>query len=386
MWAKRIQRMIEKNRNDVVGILLRKYPAFVLSDREHVVIDIPAFVFHDVTPKLLEPLLEFLAENKYRTLTADEYVERKVRGQRGREREVLLTFDDGHKSLYTVVYPALKRFGLKAVSYIVPGMVPDDETSNERESSRHLLCNWKQIREMHESGQIDVQSHSMYHHSIPISERVTDFARPGLKFSFLTSDLAPLIQLNGRAGHLDTLPYGTPIHDWGSRFSNAPAFRESEAVISACIEYVNRNGGPDYFNHRSWRHRLTVIVAKTRRMESTATTYEIEAEQRQAILKDLVDSKREIEEQLPGKRVQHFCYPWFRGSRIGMELSAEAGYISNAWGSLLPDFVLEDRPSLPIPRLTWLYGWRLPGKGRKSMSHVLRAKLSALGFGIVAQA
>ena len=112
MW-KRIERMIEKNWNDVQGVLLRKYPDFVLSDRATHLVDIPAFVFHDVTPAMLEPMLQFLAANQYLTLTADEYVERHAHGKRCREREVLLTFDDGHESLYTVAYPALKRYGLQ---------------------------------------------------------------------------------------------------------------------------------------------------------------------------------------------------------------------------------------------------------------------------------
>ena len=87
------------------GSSFRKYPDFVLSDRATHLVDIPAFVFHDVTPAMVEPMIQFLADNQYMTLTADEYVARPAHGKRGREREVLLTFDDGHESLYTVAYP-----------------------------------------------------------------------------------------------------------------------------------------------------------------------------------------------------------------------------------------------------------------------------------------
>ena len=242
MWSKRLHRMIGKNRNDVLGILLRKYPPFVLRDNVEILGDVPSFVFHDVTTELLEPMLDFLAENHYVTLTADEYVERRARKDRGQEREVLLTFDDGHKSLYSVVYPALKRHGLKAVAYIVPGMTPEGDGSN--------LCSWKEIEEMHKSGILDIQSHSMYHHSVSISDRLIDFVRPYIKLSFLNSDLAPLIRRD-HDNHSQEAAYGTPIYDWGSRFSATPAFCESPSVAITCRRYVAKHGGVDYFDYRT---------------------------------------------------------------------------------------------------------------------------------------
>ena len=120
MWRKRVQRTVEKNQKELLGLVLRRYPAFILRDSVDEAAGVPAFAFHDVTSAALEPMLCFLSNNGYATLTADEYVERQIRPDRRRQREVLLTFDDGLNSLYTVVYPALKRFGLKAVAYIVP--------------------------------------------------------------------------------------------------------------------------------------------------------------------------------------------------------------------------------------------------------------------------
>jgi peptidoglycan/xylan/chitin deacetylase (PgdA/CDA1 family) len=372
MWAKRIQRMIEKNRNDLVGILLQKYPAFVLGDRELVVTDIPVFVFHDVTPKPFEPMLEFLVENKYRTLTADEYVERKVRGQRGQEREVLLTFDDGDKSLYAVAYPALKRYGFKAVAYVVPGMTPEDHGSGRSNVWEKSLCNWKEIEEMHKSGTLDIQSHSMYHHSISISERLIDFVRPNIELSFLNSDFAPLIRRVHDNSPQETA-YGTPIYDWGSRFSATPAFFENPSVAITCRRYVKKHGGVEYFRLPDWRRRLKRIWGESRGRYPEAR-FEVGTEQRDAILEDFLESKREIEIRLPEKRVRHFCYPWFRGSPLAVELSAEAGYISNAWGSLVPRFARNARVPIAIPRLSPPYIWRLPGKGRKPIGEVLRER------------
>lgn len=362
--------MIEKNWHEVEGILLRKYPNFVLSDRAHYLDRIPAFVFHGVTGELLDPMLEFLSDNGYRTLTADEYMERLGRRERGREREVLLTFDDGHKSLYTVAYPVLKRFGFKAVAYVVPGMVPDGNDSNGGGTCKRNLCNWEQIREMHASGVIDFQSHSLYHQSIAISRRVVDFIRPDTDYSFLDSDLAPLVEEARSRTKADGPALGTPIHDWWSRYGEIPAFRESPSAVEACVEYVNRHGKASFFRKPGWRRRLKAVLEEARRSDP-GPGFETEREQRRAVLRDLVDSKREIERRLPGKTVRHFAYPWFRGSPLAVELSPEAGYLSNAWGSLLPDFVHAQRAVLPVPRLPLWYIWRLPGKGRKSIGTAL---------------
>ena len=369
---KRIERMIEKNWNDVRGVLLRKYPDFVVSDRANHLVDIPVFVFHDVIAAMLEPMLQFLADNQYMTLTADEYVERHAHGKRAWEREVLLTFDDGHKSLYTVAYPALNRYGLKAVAYIVPGMTPEGDGLDSSNLSERSLCSWKEIEEMHKSGTLDIQSHSMYHHSIPISERLIDFVRPNIDLSFLNSDLAPLIR-RVHDSQSQEAAYGTPIYDWGSRFSATPAFCESPAVAITCRRYVKKHGGVEYFRLPDWRRRLKRIWGETRGRYPEAR-FEVGTEQRDAILEDFLESKREIERRLPEKRVRHFCYPWFRGSRLAVELSAEAGYVSNAWASLLPSFAQNFSPPIAIPRLSPPYIWRLPGKERKSIGEVLRER------------
>jgi len=369
---KRILRIIEKNRNEVRGILFRKYPAFVWSDRAESPLVPPVFVFHEVRRPVVEALLRFLADNAYATLTADEYAERI--GQRGRDgnREVVLTFDDGLKSLHDIVYPALKRFNLKAVAYVVTGRVPEEDRPDR------LLCNWKEIREMHGSGAVDIQSHSVLHDSVAVSERVLDFVNPDTTLSFLNGDLVPVAGGVPRFEDRDELPLGTPIHDWGTRFGERPAFCESPSAVRACLERVARGGGPEFFRQHGWRKRLGSVVREVRRSAGDAR-FETEEEQRAAILGEMAESKREIETRLPGKTVRHFCFPWSRGSRLAVRLSAEAGYVTNAWGSLLPDFVAGGRTPIPMERLPYCYIWRLPGSGRRSIGEVLRKRWLEIG-------
>lgn len=368
---KRILRVIEKNRNEVRGILFRRYPAFVWSDRAEPPSVPPVFVFHEVRRPVVEALLAFLADNAYTTLTADEYAERVGQRGRGWNREVVLTFDDGLRSLHDVVVPALESFHLKAVAYVVTGRVPEEDRPGR------LLCSWKEIRGMHGSGAVDIQSHSVLHDSVAVSERVVDFVNPGTRLSFLSGDLVPAAEGVPRLEDRDDLPLGTPIHDWGTRFGERRAFRESPSAVRACLERVAGGGGPEFFRQRGWRGRLGSVVREVRRSAGDAR-FETGEEQGAAILGEMSESKREIEARLPGKTVRHFCFPWSRGSRLAVRLSAEAGYVTNAWGSLRPDFAADGDAPIPVERLPYCYIWRLPGKGRRSLEQVLRRRWSEI--------
>jgi peptidoglycan/xylan/chitin deacetylase (PgdA/CDA1 family) len=370
--------MFEKNRNEVLGIMLQRYPSFVLSKRVSTLDSIPSFVFHDVAPDQIAAALQFLAHNRYSALNADEYCQRLLMGEKDQARAVMLTFDDGYQSLYKVVYPALKQFGLKAVAYIVPGLLSADENHRSRVSGKSL-CTWREIREMHESGLVDIESHSMYHHAVPISSRVVDFVRPGINLAFSE----PVFACGTVGGTQTEPPYGTPIYYGSPRAAKLPAFREDPSVIRACIDYVNTHGGPEFFVSQDWHLRLRSVLSESRRFVHTTAGRETKGEQWAALLKDFMESKRQIEQRLPGKVVRHFCYPWFQGSALAFRASAEAGYISNAWGSLVPRFSRAARMPIAVARFSPEYIWRLPGKGRKPLTAIISQRWTQARIGFL---
>ena len=101
-------------------LLRGRYPPFVTGG-ELPRGDVPVFVFHGAEPDSFSRKLAHLAENGYVTLSADEYVA-VLRGQRKpEERAVVLTFDDGRGSVWSVAAPLLRRHGMKAVVFLVPG-------------------------------------------------------------------------------------------------------------------------------------------------------------------------------------------------------------------------------------------------------------------------
>lgn len=365
MFVRRVRRAFEKNRNEFVGLALSRYPAFVRRDVDPT--NVPAFQFHDVHAVTLDPLLAYLSSNGYHTLTADEYLLRACGQVPYAGREVLLTFDDGRMSLYNVAFPLLRRYRQRAVAYVVPGRVPERVGAADAP-----LCDWRQLREMHDSGVVDIQSHSMYHHSIAVSPRIIDYARPGLAASFLDSDLAPIaLDLSCDASR-QTLPWGFPLRKWGPRFGEEPEFREDRAVDLACTRYVEEHGGASFFQAAGWRRTLNRVRDQARNAAPPGR-FESSVERARHISSDLGEARAMLETRLPGKPVLHFCFPWYLGSRFAVECSRRAGYRSNAWASLLPSFVdASDTAPVPIARLAPRYVWRLPGRGRRSLPEVLR--------------
>ena len=104
--------------------------------------------------------------------------------------------------------------------------------------------------------------------------------------------------------------------------------------------------------------------------------YETASEQREAIRHELADSRDEIEQNLPGKRVRHFAYPWSEVGNITKEMlaqceyaSAYAGLIGHQGNRICNEGIYE------LARLNGDFVPCLPGSGRKSFLRVLAYKL-----------
>lgn len=114
----------------------------------------------------------WLKENGYRVVSLDEV----IAAQQGRralpDKAVLLTFDDGYRSLYTRVYPLLKTFGYPAIVALSGGWLdapPGKTVDYDGESvPRERFLSWEEIREMAASGLVELASHSYnLHRGIP---------------------------------------------------------------------------------------------------------------------------------------------------------------------------------------------------------------------------
>ncbi len=76
----------------------------------------------------------YLADNGYHTVDGEELTVVMSGQVKPRPRSVAVTFDDGLKQVWTVAYPILKKYGLKAIVFLVPGCIPEDESATSEDN------------------------------------------------------------------------------------------------------------------------------------------------------------------------------------------------------------------------------------------------------------
>jgi len=364
---------------DWSALIYRGYPRFVFDSRLRTLVgQVPVFTFHSVEPDHFESQLKYLDHNGYRTLTADELLAILNGKTPAPERAVVLTFDDGWESLWSVAFPLLKRYGFKAVAFVIPGLIEDppvgrSDLSNgkDRETDRRRLCTWAELRVMQESGVIDIQSHSLSHARIFISSKVVDFLT--LRHGGVSSKFKMAVYEESGQDRWDRPGEpGMPLYESRSLLSGPPRYFDDETLRQICIRHVAMHGGTDFFSQKEAQRELFKIVQDYRNRHGEQGRFQTPDESGKAMVRELEGSKRLIEEKLPGHRVRHFCYPWWNGCDQALNLSREIGYATNFWGKL-PRRAM-NRPGddpFHIVRLRDYYIYRLPGEGRKSLLSLL---------------
>lgn len=141
-------------------------PAFVLSPRSPEPGDgVPAFCYHVVDAGAFEADLAFLRANGYTTIGPDDLLRHMTREAPAPPRSVVLTFDDGAVNLYRVAFPLLRAHGFRATAFIAPRY--HDAASAVASDAPARPCTWAEIEEMHASGVIRFESHTLEHRYVP---------------------------------------------------------------------------------------------------------------------------------------------------------------------------------------------------------------------------
>jgi peptidoglycan/xylan/chitin deacetylase (PgdA/CDA1 family) len=370
-------------------LLLRRYPPFVTGGplpRGHV----PVFVFHSLEPESFEHKLRYLADNGYETLSGDEYFQALFRGTgQVPDRAVLLTFDDGRGSLWSVGYPLLKRYGMKGVVFLVPGRTPsrpgplpptwDDVREGRvpaaevrsREAGEGALLSWEEIEVLARSGVFQFESHTLTHARIHTRPEVVGFLTPGLREGYAAMDV-PLIDADGRDLMAAEVPLGTPLLRSESRTAEVLRFHEEPAIRKACVEAVVQAGGEAFFRRADWHRELRRLVAG----RPIAGRIEPVADRARALRRELADARQLIEANI-GRPVVHLCWPWHVSGPTARRIALEAGYRTAFWGKV-PGTTLTapGGDPLAIARIGEDYLELLPGRGRGRLSTIVRRKWS----------
>ncbi len=327
---------------DEIQALGGGYPDFVARNIESLPAgDVPVFTFHTIEPEPFEAQLGHLQRNGYRTIDADALLRHLTGEEPAPPRAVMLTIDDGRKSIWTYGFPLLRRYGFKATVFLIPGYVPEgpavdanlDDVWAGRVAADALrvrdpeLMNWHEIRALHASGVIDLHSHTCFHHRVPVASSVVGFLSPrhrNAPFDLpVPSGCEARMAAAGPAGS-----YGLPLFAAASLMRVQPRFHPEPVVLEACMARARSEGGAAFVKARGagkeLRRTYDAAVAA-----HGAGRFDAPAEIAAAVHDDLERSRKTIDEALGSAACRHLCYPYTEGSPAAVALSREAGFASN---------------------------------------------------------
>jgi peptidoglycan/xylan/chitin deacetylase (PgdA/CDA1 family) len=134
-------------------------------------LNIPIILYHNLsptatnsmtmTPQKFEANLKLLKANGFTFIPLKEAVEY-LQGKRSElpPRPVVLTADDGWESVYTYMYPIIKKLNIPVTLFIYPESI----------SSKHFLS-WDQLTELKNTGLFDIQGHTYSHPNFKIAKK-----------------------------------------------------------------------------------------------------------------------------------------------------------------------------------------------------------------------
>jgi hypothetical protein len=389
-----IKRSYEKNFPDIKELITGRMPYFIYRSKntkaDHH--EIPVFVFHQVDPDHLEKQFRFIKSNGYQTLAADDLAEA-VGGHKNEERFIAITFDDATWSFWAYAFPLLRKYKIQAILFVSPALIPEDETHYPnledywkggcrideifRRGKDQPLCTWRELVKMHNSGNVDIQSHSLTHSRVPISNKVEGFFSPDFDVGSFGNIKIPVSSLDDPKYPERKLRVGAPIFKSAPRMACKRRFIENPELIKAILDYVDMRGGNAFFDRPDWRNELKNFYRKW--PSDQLGRFETLEEMKAAICWELSESRNLLEKKIITKKIRHFCYPWFTGCDIADRLAIDAKYHTVHYGVGVQT-KNTDQPEKPIRirRISEEYLFRLPGDNRQSLWTVLKNKAQHL--------
>lgn len=109
----------------------------------------------EVTARDFEKQIAYLVANDFQILSFADVTEIMRSGRPIPEKAVVITIDDGYRSIYDVAWPILKKYNAKATLFIYTDFV-----------GAGTALKWDQLRDMAASGLIEIESHAKSHSSL----------------------------------------------------------------------------------------------------------------------------------------------------------------------------------------------------------------------------
>lgn len=129
-------------------------------------VQIPILMYHDVsylgygyskTPEIFRRQMVELKQAGFHTVSFAQVIDFVDRGTPLPEKPIVITFDDGYRTNYTEVFPILQELKMHAEISVIGNAIRYADWGMD----------WDQVREMHRSGLVSFQAHTMALHDAP---------------------------------------------------------------------------------------------------------------------------------------------------------------------------------------------------------------------------
>jgi peptidoglycan/xylan/chitin deacetylase (PgdA/CDA1 family) len=107
-----------------------------------------------VTTKVFEAQLQWLKDHQYTVIPLRTLVNY-LRGQGPPPppHSVVITVDDGHKTVWTEMQPLVKKYNIPVTLFLYPSCI----------SNASYAMTWQQVQELQKTGLFDIQGHTFWH-------------------------------------------------------------------------------------------------------------------------------------------------------------------------------------------------------------------------------
>lgn len=141
----------------------------VLSARQQ--ITLPVIMYHHITENKnktgkytvlndeFKADLEYIKEKGYEAVTVNELISFVKQGKPLPDKPIMITFDDGFESFYSLAFPILKEYGMKAVVSVI-GSVTEKYSQINDHNINYSNLTFDEIKELDGSGLVEIQNHS----------------------------------------------------------------------------------------------------------------------------------------------------------------------------------------------------------------------------------
>ena len=159
-----------------LGLVASSFSIKASTNAEDTAIKMPIIMYHHmikdtaysnkfiITPAEFESDLKLIELMGFNTVNFEDVLNYEYNNIPLPQHPIIITFDDAYESSYVYAYPLLQKYHMKAVISIVGAFI-DKKSEDIVKDIRYSYLTWDQVKEMSDSGVIEIDNHTYNMHS-----------------------------------------------------------------------------------------------------------------------------------------------------------------------------------------------------------------------------